>query len=402
MMAGKRLLDREILRRVLHSLLRSVLWNRHDWRGAERLGEDAALPVGRIWPDATASEWADLAARFAAMFGCQGLADELRPHMTCDAWLDCLAAGGAPQASCVTFHSSGSTGAPAACQQALAVLGQEVGELARIAADRKRVVSVVPQHHIYGFLFSLLLPRWLAVPTRMPPPLPTSGLGGDLRAGDLLIAFPAFWKGLAALGMTFPEGVQGVTSTGPCPPEALRQLRRQGLETMLEVYGSSETSGVGYRRDPDAPYRLFRFWEPVCLQGSHPDALVRHGDDGRLSEPIPLPDEVTWCDARTFRPLRRRDRAVQVAGVNVYPQYVASRIREHPAVADCNVRLMRSDQGARLKAFVVPADPDRSAAALRRELAGWCRRHLKNVEQPRTFTFGARLPTQGMGKSADW
>jgi acyl-coenzyme A synthetase/AMP-(fatty) acid ligase len=115
-----------------------------------------------------------------------------------------------------------------------------------------------------------------------------------------------------------------------------------------------------------------------------------------------LPDEVEWCDSRSFRPLRRRDQAVQVAGINVYPQYVASRLKEHPGVADCSVRLMRPEEGVRLKAFVVPADMCLSTAALRTELSNWCRQHLKNVEQPRTFTFGERLPTQGMGKLADW
>lgn len=404
MSAPERTLDREVLRRVLHSLLRSALWSRNDWCGVQQLLDDAALPIDRIWPAATDAELAALAGRFAAMFGCQKLAGALQPPMTCDAWLDCLEAGGALQASRVTFHSSGSTGEPTACHQALAVLWQEVGELARLTADRRRVVSVVPQHHIYGFLFSLLLPRRLRVATCMLPPLPTAGLCRELRDGDLLIAFPTFWKGLAALGLKLPAGVQGVTSAGPCPPGIIRQLRGLGLESMLEVYGSSETSGVGYRRDPDAPYSLFRFWEPVCLTGPQADALVRHGDEegGAMCAPVPLPDEVAWCDARTFRPLRRRDLAVQVAGINVYPRYIASRLREHPAVADCRVRLMRPDEGARLKVFVVPVDESLPAAALRAELARWCRKHLKSVEQPRSFTFGSHLPTQSMGKPADW
>lgn len=401
-MSGGMKLDRAMVRQVLHSMLRALMWNKNDWAAARGLPDDPAVPVGRLVQAAGEAELAEVAARFARMFGCDGAEDRLRPQESCEAWLDRLEAGGALAVEHVTFLSSGSTGEPTACPQPLAVLWQEVGELARLAADRRRVVSVVPQHHIYGFLFSVLLPRALGVPTQVLPPLPGAGLYGSLEAGDLLIAFPTFWKGLSQLGHRFPAGVRGVTSTGPCPAPLIEQLRYQGLEAMLEVYGSSETSGVGYRWEPQAPYTLFRFWEPVALEQTTPNALVRHGADGRICRPVMLPDEVEWVDDRTFRPLRRRDQAVQVAGINVHPGYVASRIKEHPAVADCAVRLMRPEEGARLKAFVVPADSRRSAAELRSALQQWCRQRLKTVEQPRSFTFGARLPTQGMGKLADW
>ncbi len=401
-MADRMSLDKEVLRRVLHSMLRSLVWNKNDWAAGNRLVEDAMAPVAQILQTATPSELGEVAGRFAGMFGCGSLADRLTPQMSCEEWLECLVDGGALEASHVTFHSSGSTGEPTACPQPLSVLWQEVGELGRLTGDRRRLVSVVPQHHIYGFLFSVLLPCQLGVSTELLPPFPGAGLSALLREGDLLIAFPAFWKSLTLLGLRFPAGVRGVTSTGPCPPQIIEQLRQQGLEAMLEVYGSSETSGVGYRWEPTAPYSLFRYWQPVALQQPSPDALIRHQFDGLLAEPVMLPDEVQWVDERTFRPVRRRDQAVQVAGINVYPQYVASCLKQHPAVDDCVVRLMRPEEGERLKAFVVPVDPDQCTATLRSALIEWCKQRLKSVEQPRSFTFGAQCPTQGMGKLADW
>ncbi|ABA89884.1 acyl-CoA synthetase, AMP-forming [Syntrophotalea carbinolica DSM 2380] len=395
-------LDKLVLRRVLHSILRSLVWNKNDWAAEKRLAEDTRAPLAQILPAGTDQELVEIAVRFAGMFGCAGLAGALTPQMSCEEWLECLVAGGALGVADVTFHSSGSTGEPTACPQPLSVLWQEVGELGRLTQDRRRLVSVVPQHHIYGFLFSVLLPAQLGVPTELLPPFPGAGLSEFLREGDLLIAFPAFWKGLASLGLRFPTGVRGVTSTGPCPPQIIEQLRQQGLDAMMEVYGSSETSGVGYRWDQSDAYSLFRFWQPVALQQTSPDALIRHQLNGLMAEPVMLPDEVQWLDERTFRPLRRRDQAVQVAGINVYPQYVVSCLKQHPAVEDCVVRLMRPEEGDRLKAFVVPVDPRQADATLRSALIDWCRQRLKSVEQPRSFTFGTQLPTQGMGKLADW
>lgn len=395
-------LDRQMLCSVLHGMLRSFLWNRNGWLAAEYRFAESDLPVSEILKGCSDSELNDLARRFAALFGCQDAAIQLLAARTCREWVEHLVACGALRSPQVDFHSSGSTGAPTACPQSLVVLWQEVEQLGRLAEGSLRLVSVVPHHHIYGFLFGVLLARHLEIPVQAAPPFPFAGFLSDLKEGDLIIAFPAFWEGLAGLGLTLPVEVRGVTSTGPCSVATIKSLRELGLAAMLEVYGSSETSGVGFRWDPEGPYTLFDYWQPTVLHSMSPDALMRRQSDGVLSEPILLPDEVEWFDQRSFFPLRRKDKAVQVAGINVYPQKVADLLKQHPDVADCLVRLMRPDEGLRLKAFVVPADGAPCSTTLRNDLSLWCREHLQSVEQPRTFTFGARLPVQIMGKPADW
>jgi 4-coumarate--CoA ligase len=109
-----------------------------------------------------------------------------------------------------------------------------------------------------------------------------------------------------------------------------------------------------------------------------------------------------WCGERSFRPDGRIDAAVQVGGVNVFPAYVADVLRMHPQVADASVRLMRADEGARLKAFVVPRAEDADADALARDLDAFAAARLHAPERPAAYTFGARLPRQASGKAADW
>jgi 4-coumarate--CoA ligase len=74
----------------------------------------------------------------------------------------------------------------------------------------------------------------------------------------------------------------------------------------------------------------------------------------------------------------------------------------HPGVADASVRLMRPDEGDRLKAFVAPKNERAIRSQLRQELDAWVAERASAPERPRSFTFGSVLPTNAMGKPSDW
>ncbi|MDR2605013.1 MAG: hypothetical protein LBC55_06655, partial [Desulfovibrio sp.] len=118
--------------------------------------------------------------------------------------------------------------------------------------------------------------------------------------------------------------------------------------------------------------------------------------------PQPLPDRLVWRDERHFEPRRRKDKAVQVAGINVFPEQVAEVLRGHPQVADCAVRLMRPEEGGRLKAFVVPRQDLVAVTRLMRELRRLITDRLEPAARPKSIRFGKRLPRTASGKAADW
>lgn len=109
-----------------------------------------------------------------------------------------------------------------------------------------------------------------------------------------------------------------------------------------------------------------------------------------------------WIDEDSFRPVGRIDQAVQVAGINVFPAQVAPVLREHAGVLDAAVRLMRADEGGRLKAFIVPREPLACCDALRRALVAWVSERLDTSARPMAFSFASKLPRQANGKLADW
>ena len=325
-------------------------------------------------------------------FARAGMEDALLAQTTLPDWVGAARASLACDDSTLTFRTSGSSGAPKRCAHALADLWREAGELARLLPGRRRVLSAVPAHHIYGFLFTVLLPQAgeAALPVLDLRASSPAALAAQLAPGDLVVAHPDFWKQAAALAPRLPGDVMGVSSGAPCADPVARTLASCGLR-LLQVYGSSETAGVGWREEAGAPYRLLPYWR----RGAQDDTIEREG------EPFPLQDRLEWLDGERFLPHGRIDQAVQVGGTNVYPAYVAEVLALHPGVRECVVRPMRPDEGARLKAFAV-AGEGVAPAALREELNKWIAERLTPPERPAAFSFGPALPRGPGGKPADW
>ena len=330
-----------------------------------------------------------------------GIEDYLLARRTLAEWVDLAAAGLERFSGELTFRTSGSSGVPKPCVHTLAALEQETGELARLFAGRRRVLVAVPAHHIYGFLFSVLLPEQLGLCADAVIDLRASSpaaLAGVVRDGDLVVAHPDFWQGASRSAGALPPGVVGVSSTAPCPDAVSEAMAAAGLQALFQVYGSSESGGIGWRASHRDPYRLFPFWQRAS---DGEPALVRAMPDGARLQ-LHCQDGIEWLGADTFRVGARVDAAVQVGGVNVFPARVAARLATHPLVADAAVRLMRLDEGNRLKAFVVPAPHVKDIAQLARELDAWVALTLAVAERPRAFSFGAQVPRGAAGKQCDW
>lgn len=330
-----------------------------------------------------------------------GIADYLMARHTIAEWVEVAQAGLDQFSALLTFRTSGSTGIAKSCTHSLGDLWQEALELARLFSAQRRIFSAVPSHHIYGFLFTILLPQALklidspVIDLRRSSP---ASLRKILQKHDLIIAHPMFWQVAAGMLPGVVEGVVGVTSTAPCPDHVCTALRAAGLQRLLQIYGSSETAGIGWRENETAPYKLFEHWQQHPNQNGE---LLRQTASGVIVR-VNCPDNLIWFDDRHFLPTGRLDAAVQVAGINVFPSKVRQTLLQHPHVIDAAVRLMRNDEGNRLKAFIVPRDAQCDQAQLQQQLGQWVDERLTVAERPKAYSFGLTCPTGPNGKNADW
>lgn len=327
-----------------------------------------------------------------------GIEDLLLARRRFGQWLEVAAEGLGVFDARLTFRTSGSSGVAKPCPHELANLLQEVEHLASLVSETRRVLTAVPAHHIYGFLFTVLLPDRLGCnevhDIRLMTPVAVASF---LRPGDLVVSHPAHWSILARHAARLPPGVQGITSTAPCPDPLARSLKDLGLATLTQVYGSSETAGIGTRTTAGAPFRLMPCWsrDPEVEH-----RLLRTGADGTIC-PHGIQDRLEWIGDRQFRVCGRLDEAVQVGGTNVFPARVRQVLLDHPKVSDAVVRMMTPEEGSRLKAFVVPAQGT-DHTALRADLWRWSESRLTAPERPKAFKIGDELPRNIMGKLSDW
>jgi 4-coumarate--CoA ligase (photoactive yellow protein activation family) len=292
------------------------------------------------------------------------------------------------------FHTSGSTGQPKPCFHSKASVWQELAFLQETFAPLSRCWSLVPDHHIYGFLFSVALPDQLGASRADARSLPLPALLSQIQAGDLVIGHPLWWKQWAQLGISWPAGWRGVNSTGPLDAETKAYFRQQP-GTLWEVYGSTETGGIALRTQQQEHFQLFPHWRREAA------GLARWLPENENWQPNPIMDQLSWKGESSFVLTGRTDQAVQVGGINVFPMQIAQRLAVLPGVQQAWVRLMQPQEGQRLKAWIQPEDGV-GEAHLRSQLLAWIERELSVPERPRHLTFSPLPPVNELGKAQDW
>ena len=322
-----------------------------------------------------------------------GIEDYFLLERRIGAWIDLLDKHQKISGDTATFgfQTSGSTGAPKLIRHSAKALWSELR--AQIEdpfahfSPPGRIITLVPPHHIYGFLFSCVLPELLSCAVI---DLSNAAPGAAFRhaqPGDLIVGTPFHWALLGKSGLQFCENVSGVTSAGPSAAHTWDVLKTNSLSRMTEVYGATETAGIGFRTAQSDTFHLLSH-----LKVSDGTISLKATGDILIAQ-----DTLSFATPTTFRVGERIDDVVQVAGVNVSPRYVRDQIMRVDGVADASVRL-----GAeRLRAFVVPA-PGVDEAILKLSLCNHVAKTLEPPARPASFSFGTELPLTEMGKAADW
>ncbi|MEL6644569.1 MAG: 4-coumarate--CoA ligase [Pseudomonadota bacterium] len=326
--------------------------------------------------------------------GTSGVDDYLMHAETLAEWADLIghhfsAVGGEAK---IVFMTSGSVGQPKACTHLLRALAEEVTATAPVVCDPPphRIVSLVPAHHMYGFLWSVLLGSRTGCDVINAARWPATVLERRLQPDDVIVATPSMWQALVDHQIVLPPGARGLSSGAPMPAQLWEMLDDSGLTSLTEIFGSTETAGLGWRKQAGDPFALMPH-------------LERDGDTIRFPRrhaPLVLQDELVWMDERAFRLAGRKDHAIQIAGVNVSLDHVRTTVLASPLVEAAAIR----EESGRLKAFIVPQTEIEllDEAAFVAELSAWLRGQLAAPARPVSFTLGAELPRNSMGKITDW
>lgn len=310
----------------------------------------------------------------------------------------------------LVLHTSGSSGAPEAFTKPFHCLEAEVRTLhGTFAGDAPRhVLATVPAHHIYGLLFRILWPLaagWTFERgmLRYPEDLPHA-LAAHEDAH--LVSSPAFLKrAVEVLDWKAAHALKGIFSSGgPLAPDVAAVYNTRLPQPLYEVYGSTETGGIGYRAVKDAanPPR----WTPLS------GVALSLGPESRLAVTSPhIPEGMfqtedvaeLFADG-AFMLKGRADRIVKIEERRVSLTEIEKRLSALAGLKEARciplegatrlllgVAAVLSEEGwEKLRAEGKAA----FAKGLRDHLSG----HLPPASLPRKWRFVSMLPENAQGK----
>jgi acyl-coenzyme A synthetase/AMP-(fatty) acid ligase len=262
-----------------------------------------------------------------------------------------------------------------------------------------RLLATVVPYHIYGLLFSVLVPLTASAGLIEGIPTYPQEIIGHLQTGraTTLVSVPLHYRTLNGLDFTAPHLKRAISSAGRLEPGDGAAFHRQTGVGVTEIYGSTETGGIAMRNraldETDLTPLPGVAWEiraerlhvrsPFLSPGlkTDPQGYFRTGDRAAAS------------DGEGFVLQGRADGIVKVGGKRVDLEAVAEALKRLPGVRDAVV-IPRPGRKGRETDILGVAESAADPAELRRQLS----RSVEAYALPRRILAVKRMPVSSTGK----
>ena len=310
----------------------------------------------------------------------------------------------------ITLFTSGSTGTPKAIHKTLLLLDAEIQALERqwgTLLGHSRIVSTVSHQHIYGLLFRVLWPLCAGRAFSSHDLTYTEQVINNATCEYSLISSPALLKRLE------DEGHKGdycavFSSGGPLSADASDACKLLLNQTAIEVFGSTETGGIGYRQQhqTDTPWTFFpevdaKLGSDDCLALMSPWLSEKSEGAGGYYQSS---DQCELLENKRFILKGRIDRVVKIEEKRISLLEVENHINELPWISESAVIVVNEAQRITLGALLTLTDQGKHELdilgkgrfwiKLRQALRQW----VEPVGIPRHFRVTKEIPINKQGK----
>jgi len=312
----------------------------------------------------------------------------------------------APAAELV-LYTSGSTGTPKEISRQVHNLEAELAALESLwgaTLGTARVFSTVSHRHVYGLLFNVLWPllnrRPFATFRLEFPEQLVDGCG----AQNALISSPALLKRIGHLDSATRPWRAVFSSGGLLPADAAADSARVLGSCPIEVLGSTETSGVAWRRQlPPDPTTFTALPRVETRSGADSFIEARSPFSGQPSW-VQMGDQVRFVDGGRFELLGRGDHLAKIEDKRVSLAEIERYLLESPWIDD--VAAVALEDGARqyIGAIVKLSSAGTAELATRgrrafgEALKAALRSRIERVAVPRKFRYVDAVPVDAQGK----
>jgi len=307
----------------------------------------------------------------------------------------------------IIMYTSGSTGKPKAVKQRLTEFENDNRfALSKWGEEflKRKLCSTVNQHHIYGLLYSILLPFTAAVPFRRKRIEFPDEFEKITGASYMIITVPAFLKRIVEIEKHSGFHLNSpwiFTSGGVLSPETAKLTSQTFGFWPVEVYGSTETSGIAYRQSINGPE--WTAFDNASLSKNEDGCLVIRSPYIKDADGFVTADMVNMLEDGRFILLGRSDSVVKIEEKRVSLAEMEERILQSGCVSDVSVIAM-DDARQYLAAAVVFNDKgkEKFSNAGKNEINKFWREYLQkyfeNLVIPKKWRYLDSIPLNSQGK----
>ncbi|WP_339724037.1 AMP-binding protein [uncultured Paraglaciecola sp.] len=313
----------------------------------------------------------------------------------------------------VTFFTSGSTGQAKVVEKQFWQLQTEICCLeTNFGATVKDSVllSTVSHQHIYGLLFKILWPiseghAFVCQAFEYPEHIANKITAGHLDSVTL-IASPAHLHRLCLDNPLLPlkQHVRCIFSSGgPLDADKNISLQQQLECDLFEVYGSTETGGIGWRHRDSIRDEVWQTFAGVSVAQQPNTELLLLSSPYLKQNPFYGDDRIELINGQQFRLLGRADDIVKIEEKRISLREVQLRCKQHEYVQDVGV-IVIGTQRKQLAAVIELNDLGKEAKdtmplylfnrLFRAYLAQW----FEAVTLPKKFRYPLQIPYNAQGK----
>jgi acyl-coenzyme A synthetase/AMP-(fatty) acid ligase len=315
---------------------------------------------------------------------------------------EALAAPPEPGRRILELFTGGSTGSPRLWTKTAANIVAEGLFLARHfdVTEKDRIIATVSPCHIYGLLFSVVLPLVASASVAAATPSFPDEIRSAVRdnKGTLLAAVPAHYRVLRGRKLSAPELRLTFSSAGMLAAEDNEAFVSANGIGVVEVYGSTETGGIA-TRDRSAGEGHFTAFPSVrwrvldgllAVSSPYISPNLSLDSDGYFL----TADRVERQGPGSFSLLGRADFVTKVGGKRVDMEEVRAVLLRQAGVRDSVVLALPDDRGREHRIAALVVGEGVRAEAVRSALSG----ELEPHALPRRIILVDRIPMTRNGK----
>lgn len=304
------------------------------------------------------------------------------------------------------FFTSGTTGMPTGALKTAHNIETDLQDLAAIFKEfqAKEVIATVPFIHIYGFLVGFLLPQKLGIDLVFKEHFLPYDLLEIAQKGSVVVTTPLYIKSLLKLDETKDlKETLFISSTGALTCEAAREFIEKFNTNLIQIFGSTETGSIAYKKQDDELWKPFKGVEIsldeqglLGIKSPYVSSILLQNSELKATHAEIQSFDYATIENSMFRLVGRDTHIIKVAGKRYSTLQIEEILEQLDGVKKVIVYVEHKKN--ELKDEVLKIFLEGSKVFLAKEIKAVLKQNFASINIPLELIMVEKIPMSAMGK----